>query len=417
MKACSTRWCILASILGITVQVEATWDYGSRQQTLDMNRLSSQASADNCTISRFGRYTAARRPDSVLFSANNLTDFEAPAIEPLNSTAGEQWEFDGVSDDGTQAFIFGFSRDPNWAFSGTGNLRVYAEFAFANGSRYAIVDYAEESAVESCPGRGTRGSWKGDGFEYTFTVSSDMSRATVTMDNPEAHASVSMNSLAPPRYADNQPWPSTNASAEPVRHFFWVEPMPASDITVNAMIQGEAVAWSGVGGHERIWHAFSWPTCITGMLAVRLKVGPYALSLVEFGSKRVAGLRVPAIVLVEDGKVVFSSRRTRTSEVEDYMRIQKVQSLNGVTTKRLADKTTGIELELESPSRGKKWRFEIAHKNIGFEYGFSDGSGGTGYSGVATGGLADSQPWTGPAFVELLKFPDNSWLTKSNYVE
>lgn len=54
---------------------------------------------------------------------------------PMNSTAGEQWEFDGVSEDGKQAFIFGVYRDPDYSFLGTGNLRVHAEFPKENGSR------------------------------------------------------------------------------------------------------------------------------------------------------------------------------------------------------------------------------------------------------------------------------------------
>ncbi|RYO97740.1 hypothetical protein DL765_011075 [Monosporascus sp. GIB2] len=77
----------------------------------------------------------------------------APRIKPVNSTTGEQWEFDGISEDGKQSFMIGFYRDPSFAFLGTGNLRFYLEFSFANASRYAVVEYAEESVVERCPGR------------------------------------------------------------------------------------------------------------------------------------------------------------------------------------------------------------------------------------------------------------------------
>lgn len=64
---------------------------------------------------------------------------------PMSSTPGEQSEFDGVSEDGKQAFIFGVYRDPNYSFLGTGNLRAYAELVNEYGSRYLFF-----SAVNWC---------------------------------------------------------------------------------------------------------------------------------------------------------------------------------------------------------------------------------------------------------------------------
>jgi hypothetical protein len=144
-----------------------------------------------------------RGREQIFFSTSSLDDVEMPSIEPMNSTAGEQWEFDGISEDGTEAFVFGVYRDPNYSFLGTGNLRAYAEFAFANGTRYAAVDYAEEATIESCPGLGTRGIWKGKGFIYTFEVSADLSKVKIVLDNDEAHVDIAMTSVSPPRYADN----------------------------------------------------------------------------------------------------------------------------------------------------------------------------------------------------------------------
>lgn len=69
---------------------------------------------------------------------------------------------------------------------------MYAGFAFSNGSRYAVVDYAEELIVESCPGRGTRGTWRTDSWVYTFEISADMSRTKILMDNPEAKVTIVM---------------------------------------------------------------------------------------------------------------------------------------------------------------------------------------------------------------------------------
>ncbi|KAH8746012.1 hypothetical protein F5883DRAFT_355217, partial [Diaporthe sp. PMI_573] len=154
-----------------------------------------------CRVYNAGRYDMARGHKPVFFSTSQSEDWswEEPSVEPINGTAGEQWEFDGVSEDGTQAFIFGVYRDPNYSFLGTENLRVHAEFSKANGSRYTVVDYAEESTVVSCPGRGTTGTWRGDDSEYIFQVSAEMSRVKILISNPEVRATIVMESVAPPR--------------------------------------------------------------------------------------------------------------------------------------------------------------------------------------------------------------------------
>lgn len=189
---------------------------------------------NTCTVGHATRYDMARqRGAPIYFSTSPLDDFERPRIEPMNATAGEQWEFDGISADGKQAFVFGFYRDPKYDILGTGNLRMYAEFVSGNGSRYAVVDYAEESMIESCPGHGTRGTWRGKEFSYIFELSADFSWARISWENPEAKGTVVMASAAPPHYADNNIWPSDHASTLTVPHFYWTEPIPVAELALD----------------------------------------------------------------------------------------------------------------------------------------------------------------------------------------
>lgn len=375
----------------------------------------------------------ARGRAPVFFSTGQLQEWgwEEPSVNPMNSTAGEQWEFDGVSDDGLHAFIFGVYRDPNYSFLGTGNLRVHAEFSRPNGTRYSIIDYAEESTIISCPGHGTRGTWRGDGFEYTFQVSSEMSRVEIQFQNPEANLTITMDAVVPPRYANNELWspfsPSTtvsNATMSTVPHFYWVEPVPVAVIKVEGWIQEHGpVEWTGMGGHERLWGAFNWPTCLAGLTAARLKTGPFALSFIEFISAREKGLELPSFILAENGKVIFTSQRILSSYEgdeysgsEDYAVVTKTYGGSGATTERLKDKATGMHVALVSPGRHQSWEFAITHKNILFEYALTEGLGGTGYSGMAKGGLSGShETWEGPAFTEIMRFPDDWWLLSKNY--
>lgn len=376
-----------------------------------------QVSSD-CKVSHASRYTMAKKNEPVFFLSTPEHDFEQPAIEPMNATAGEQWEFDGISDDGLEAFVFGFYRDPNYSFLGTGNLRLSAEWSFADGSRYAVVEYAEESTIESCPGQGTRGTWKGDDWVYTFEITADLSRTRITMDNPEAKGTIAWTSVSPPRFADNSIYPeeAEGASLLTVPHFYWVEPVPVSDLILDVKIEDRDVAWTGMGGHERLWGAFNWYTCLSGMIAVRFRPGPFALSFTEFGSNRVEGLYVPSVILAEKGEKIFSSRRYEHSETEDYVTMRKIYDSEGATTEALLDKVTGVEVELVSPSRDLRWSFVVTHKNLGFEYNLGEGVGGTGYSGLVSGGLVGSKKHEGPAFTEFMKFPQKSMVLVKNFV-
>ncbi|EOO03341.1 hypothetical protein UCRPA7_1186 [Phaeoacremonium minimum UCRPA7] len=360
----------------------------------------------------------------VFFSTSSTDDFELPKIVPMNETAGEQWEFDAVSDDGLSGVILGFYRDPNYSVLGSGNLRMYIEIAFPEPGRprFVQIDYPTESTIERCPGIGTRGEWKGDGYRYAWHVSEAMNRAHVVWDTPKTKGSLSLTrSLVPPRYADGSTWPPSNQSstASPltVPHFYWVEPVPVAEAQFDALVEAETVTWSGIGGHERLWGAFNWLTCLDALTLVRLRAGPYALTFLELESWLYKGLQVPSVLLAENGAKVFASRSTKASDTEDFFTWQKVYGGEGISGS-LSDKATGFVLDLVSPSQGKQWTFLITHRNLVFEYFLGGGVGGSGFTATVAGGQVGTQrQWTGVALTEVLKLPEKSLLLKRNYVE
>ncbi|KAM7219562.1 hypothetical protein V8F06_005117 [Rhypophila decipiens] len=443
------------------------------------------------------RYTVAKTPRKWWWSSSKSTNsnrtasqtsfstshsksdgpISLPQISPMNASSSEQWEFDGVSNDGTQSFIFGFYRDPNYSFLGTGNLRAYFEMAglvdtdrgeVKKETRYAVVDYAEDSVVEECTReedgaitKFTKGTWTGRDFVYTFDISHDLGYAKVTMHNPEVHVSVVLRKRGPPSSS------SSTAAARPnlrsfsaehdtlmaVPHFYWAEPFPVADARFSAVFEGQArvndgkgqspytVSWNGMGGHERLWAAFNWYTCLAGMTAVRAQVGPFTLSYVEFQSGIEDGLVMKSMWLAEqhghtdkagdwipegEEDVIFTaSQRKKGNKTDDVsfsvpmgdgVTVKKLYSSEGVATAVLTDKVTGIDLTLESPRRGKRWRFVLEHKVVGFEYFLGEGVGGTGYSGIARGGpVGHGEPvWEGPGFSEVMRFPKKSWLLNKN---
>lgn len=237
------------------------------------------------------------------------------------------------------------------------------------------------------------------------------------MDSPEGNATIHMTSVTPPRYADNSIWPSNNATLLTVPFFYWAEPVPVATVALSATIEGRNISWMGMGGHERIWGAFNWFTCLASLSAVRLMAGPWALSFIEFGSGLNKDLLVPSVMLTENGKVTFATRRTTPSDTEDYVQYRRLYNGDGITTNKLTDKAVGVEVILSSPSRMQTWNFTVRHKNIGFEYNLGEGCGGTAYSGSAWGGTVGGRNWQGPAFSEIMKFPKKSMLLAKNYVE
>jgi len=369
---------------------------------------------DGCTVSHLTMHEMEKGREPVFFSTSPLDDPLAPKMLPLNSTGGEQWEFDGTSSDGTMAFCIGFYRDPNYAILGTGNLRLSAEFAFPNGTRFVRVDYPTDSIIESCP-TFTRGTWKTKDYSYTFEVSKDMSTARIGFDTDDLKGSALIKSVTGPRYPDASLFPHENGTTQVVPYFHWIEPIPVGETSINVMIEGSPYKFSGLGGHERLWTAFSWFTCLRTFSAIRVLAGPYALTHLSYGSAIVSDMYRPSVVLWEDGKHIFSATAFEPSDTENYAVLER--TYHGKVTGNLKDKATGVELVLVSPKQKKQWSFTITYKNIGFEYFLGEGVGGTGFSATAVGGSIGLKQYFGAAFVEYLEFPRNSYLFKPNYVE
>lgn len=411
MKVTASTFALLSA-----TSLASSWEYSWPEEWTQHWPLSAESStADGCTISRLDAFEMEKGRKPVFFSTQPLDDPEAPKMLPLNSTGGEQWEFDGVSEDGKLAFCFGFYRDPNYAILGTGNLRLSAEFARADGQeRFVRVDYPSSSTVQSCPW-GTRGVWKAKDYSYTFEIARNMKAARIGVDTADLKGSVLLNAAMPARYPDGSSYPNEKANTQVVPYFHWVEPIPVADVHVDLEMEGKSYQWSGIGGHERLWSAFSWFTCLQGMTALRVKTGPFAATHVGFTSAIEKGLHRASTVLVENGEVIFSATRTEVSDTEDYTIVTK--TYGGKVTGNLKDKVTGFEMIMVSPSTKRQWSFIITNENVGFEYMLGEGVGGTGFSGRAVGGYIGLKQYFGPAFAEALEFPKKSYLFKPNYVD
>ena len=310
--------------------------------------------------------------------------------------------------------MYGFYRDPNYAILGSGNLRINIEMAFANGTRFAQVDYASDSIVEECDW-GTRGMWKSDSFSYVFEITKDMSSMKVALDSKLLKGVVKLDSTTQPRFPDGNIWPSEFSTSEALPHFHFVEHIPVGNTKVDLVVDGEKWAWDGIGGSIRLWGAFSWFTCLQGMHIVRAVAGPYALTLWDFKSNIKKGKQYSSVTLFENGNKIFGTQNMEESDTEDYFIWQK--NYGGNVTGTLKDKPTGFELELVSMERKKHITFLLEHKNIAFEYILGGGHGASGFTSDVTGGQVGLEWFRGIGMTETLNFPPKSPLFKVQYSE
>lgn len=402
-----------SALILLLIETGLSWDYSWPESwARRWPNIWQYTFSENCKTSHMTAFKTVKTPISL--STSPLDHFDGPKVSPLNKTAGDQWEFDAVSADGTMAIVFGFYRDPNYDILGAGSFRVSTELVFENGTRYAQVDYPTDSIVEECEGS-IKGLWRSNDFSYAFEISRSMRLAKIEVDTPPMKGTFTLKSFTPPRYPDGSVYPSANATITAAPYFYWAEPIPCGHAETDLTIKDTPFVFSGIGGHERLWVAFSWFTLLEGMKVVRAVLGPYSLTYVAFTSHIKRGVEYPSVFLVENEKRVFSSTRGEVSQMEDYVKYTK--TYGGAVTGSLADRATGVELELGSPTTGKYWKFSLEHKQVGFEFPLGEGTGGTGFVAIANGGETGGPQYKGVALTEMLTFPKYSPLFKSQYSE
>ncbi len=96
-------------------------DWKRDGQTVLLGPNSTNSESEACELSHVTAFEMSKGRAPVFFSTSPTDNFEQPKIVPMNDTAGEQWEFDAVSDDGLSGVILGFYRDPNYSVLGAGN--------------------------------------------------------------------------------------------------------------------------------------------------------------------------------------------------------------------------------------------------------------------------------------------------------
>ncbi|PGH15055.1 hypothetical protein AJ80_05680 [Polytolypa hystricis UAMH7299] len=331
--------------------------------------LASLAVVDGRSPSRC-RMSQMRKPDivegQVEIDTSPMKPFQWPAISAFNSTAWENWHFDGVAQDGTSALAVTFSRGTRAPESRNGILPIMLNAVWPNGTSFSKTLYAEHAMVEECVGA-TYGIWDGRGFESRFEVARDSSQATILINSTDFDAELFLTSISKPRYANGLVFPDAEGSVAVVPLIYRNEAIPAGRANAEMKIVGELFSFEGIGGSDRTWAPFPRETLSDHWWWTRAVTGPYTLGFWNFTSAIDNSTYVGAY-LDEDGESIFRYHGNVAETCSgDCVRMTLLNDDRSRLNRKGSDKSTGFRIELQSGTSGEQWEFEIQHSNIVFE--------------------------------------------------
>ncbi|KAI3396958.1 hypothetical protein diail_11358 [Diaporthe ilicicola] len=325
----------------------------------------------------------------------------------INKTNWEQWEFDGLSYTGLSFVLVAFSRDYSYYFFGQGNLRVEFFITLADGTSIQELDYVKESTVMDCPGF-TAGVWNSSDRSYSFHVTKDLKHAKLDFDSWRVRGSYKLSSSTPPHHADGSPYDpkGEDKNADQLAPgLFYSVPAAGGAVEVDATLSsGKRMTFKGRGGHCRLWAKDSWLKVSESWKAIRAWAGPYTFTYWDVISRMDDGVKYFSGHLFYNDKLVLGSQVGNVSETDDYVKV--TDNFDGELAGRFRDKNTGRRFEFVSPSRDKKWTFEMQHMMTQYEMGAGGGFGMSGFANRVFGGEVGDLQYEGRGQSEQTYFPE-----------
>jgi hypothetical protein len=334
---------------------------------------------------------------SVDMTNNPLTPFDASMVSPFNLTAGEDWSFEGVADDGQAGMAITFSRGT--VAKSPLAQRILLAVTWPNGTRYLNNTFADVSTITACKDS-TVGTWYdgASGMNWTFEASNDYSYTHVTIDSAEVKGTYTLNALSPAIYPNGLKYPNADGNPLFAPYLYWVENTPVGVVHANLTINGTPFIINGIGGRERNWNSYGWANISSSWNMARAAVGPYTLIAWKYLSK-VDNATYFSSVVMEGKEVVFRTQSQEMSSIRDYGSFN--WATNGtvhLSAEGLPNSTfTGFSLDMVSPQTGKHWKFDIDFTKT--VYWFKAGSASVigGFVGSIRGGEVGGKQYAGLA--------------------
>lgn len=334
---------------------------------------------------------------SVDMTSNPLTPFDASMVSPFNLTAGEDWSFEGVADDGQAGMAITFSRG-TVAKSALAQ-RILLAVTWPNGTTYLNNIFANLSTITQCE-KSTIGSWYdgASGTNWTFEASNDYSYTRVVIDSTDIKGTYTLTALAPAIYPNGLKYPNDYGNPLFAPYLYWVENTPVGTVRANLTINGTPFIINGIGGRERNWNSYGWADLSISWNMARAAVGPYTLIAWKYVSKVDNGTYFSS-VLMEGKEVVFRTQNLEATGMSDYGSFDwKTNGTVHLSADGLPSSTfSGFTLDMISPKSGNNWKFDIDFTKT--VYWFKAGSAAVvgGFAGKVTGGKVSGEQYAGLA--------------------
>ncbi|KAH6869497.1 hypothetical protein B0T10DRAFT_418517 [Thelonectria olida] len=362
---------------------------------------------DSCSISKSTAYEMHDGPNT--FSTSPSEHIHSVKITPaINATNWEQWEFDGLSHTGLSGLLMAFSRDASYAFFGQGNLRVEFYITLGDGTVIQELDYISESYVIDCPDF-TAGVWNSTDRTYSFHVTKDHKFARLKFDSWRIRGGFTMSSSTTAHLADGSPWTPDGGKPDATEispGLFYGLSMGGAEVDVDATLSsGRRIAFKGRGGSTRLWAAEGWLKLCEGWKVFRSWAGPYSIVYWDTMSRMGKGGKYVSGHLFHNDELLVGTKVGNVSDKDDYVLF--TDNFDGEMSGRYKDKNTGHTLEFVSPTKDKKWRFDLEHIVTQYEMGAGAGFGMSGFANRVVGGEVGGVQYEGKGQSEQTYWPEH----------
>lgn len=300
--------------------------------------------------------------------------FQRNALKKLNATAWEYWYFDGISTDIKSGITIIFYRDNNLQSAGVAPFRVSIDAFWSSGSKYSRLMWARNSTVKTC-GDATRGIWRSKYADATFDSAHGNKDTFIRLDGMSSlgdHLSGTfyLKSTFNARHSKGELYPDHKASVQVAPLSYWKEGILGGEVTVNFTLNGEKLAFRGIGGASGNYASFSWDSLFSSWWWVRAVAGPFTMSYWKFVSA-IDNNTYSYAYLEKKGEQVFTSTEQCVGDnVGCTIFTPKGQGDGNV--KGIFDSIpTGFVIEYWEDTKlrgkGRKWRFHIDRVHVIFE--------------------------------------------------
>ncbi|KAJ7124603.1 hypothetical protein C8R43DRAFT_1030984 [Mycena crocata] len=286
--------------------------------------------------------TAAMRVSNISSATSNATstasftsttiDLDGPKISAVNSSAFDWWYFDVVStDQGSLAsvvVVFYTTIAAAFPFFPPFESVTLAQIAvsFPNGTLSSIFVPAEGATVSS-DGNASSGDWHGSGLKWTHDGDSLYS---ISVDAPDLGitGSIRFRGVVPAHYPCGPAVAGQDMQVAP--HIGWANALPDAASTVDLVVNGTKLAFSGAGYHDKNWSDQLFTANVASWYWGHGRVGPYSIVWFDYlaldGTEHVSAYAAQNGAIVAAGCDLPSTRVRPTGKNSTYPTYPPVRS-------------------------------------------------------------------------------------------